>query len=308
MTSVIRADRTGRVLHKVSTHRAGPHGHPIAICSLCGWSESADPPGGRAEARALARQHLNRPPDWPVFHRGLASLIGGRRTNADYAAVFVDDVFGDTAAWALADGIGDRPGAAEAARIAATTAVRAAFGRRIDPAEALLAARDEILRHDIDGDTVMVVAVAHEQHEGYELAWVGDCRGYESRDGHLRQLTTDHTLAEETRAWLRENYDDPDSVPGWYAHRLPSWEHVVTSSVATATADTIGRTSTPDRETRLLLTSDGVHKPVPHDVLAQLVASTDNVETAAHRIALAGPRHGGTDNSTALLIDPVPGS
>ncbi|WP_410646270.1 PP2C family protein-serine/threonine phosphatase [Amycolatopsis sp. cmx-4-54] len=218
--------------------------------------------------------------------------------------MFVDDVTGEVTAWAVADGIGDNPEAAAAARTAATTAVRALYGRGLDPAAALLAARHELLNRQPDGDTVMVVAAARAGGEGYELAWVGDCRGYELRDGRLCQLTTDHTVAEEARAWLREAYSVHEPPPGWHAHHLPRWEHIVTTTVATASAATIGRAATRDHTTRLLLTTDGVHKHVPHDTLTTLAAASD-VRTGAHRIARAGTEHGGHDNATALLVDPV---
>lgn len=304
MLHVLR-DTTGRALHKVAAVQPRPSEPPRALCGLCGWSETADPPGDHAEARALARQHLERPASWPVFHRGRASLTGGRRVNADHAAVFVDDVTGEVTAWAVADGIGDSPEAATAARVAASTAVRALYGSGLDPAAAVLAARDELARRELEGDAVMVVAAARAGGDGYELAWVGDCRGYELRDGRLIQLTTDHTVAEETRAWLREAYSYHEPPPGWYAHHLPRWEHIVTTTVATATAPAIGSATTGDHTTRLLLTTDGVHKSVPHDTLSALVATASSVLAGAHQIARAGIQHRGHDNATALLIDPV---
>ncbi|OXM42775.1 serine/threonine protein phosphatase [Amycolatopsis thailandensis] len=304
MLHVLR-DTTGRALHKVATVQPRPDEPPRALCGLCGWSETADPPGDHTEARSLAREHLHRPAEWPVFHRGRASLTGGRRVNADHSAVLVDDACGEVTAWAVADGIGDTPEAAHAARVAASTAVRALYGSRLAPADAILAARDELTRRAPDGDAVMIVAAARAGGDGYELAWVGDCRGYELRDGHLIQLTTDHTVAEETRAWLREAYSQHEEPPGWYAHHLPRWEHIVTTTVATATTADIGRATTGDQTTRLLLTTDGVHKQVPHDTLATLVSTASSVRAGAHRIARAGIEHGGQDNATALLVDPV---
>jgi PPM family protein phosphatase len=307
MTTVAR-DREGRLLHKVTTTRTTP---PLARCGLCGWSETADLPGGRAEARALARQHLRRPPQWPMFHVGRASLIGGRTVNADDAAVFVDDTFGEVIAWAVADGIGDSQDAADAARLAAETAVRQVFGHGLRPAAALLTAGERLREHRAqtgsDGDAVMVLAVARgvPDLDGYELAWVGDCRGYELRDGQLVQLTVDHTAAEVQRAWLREIYGTLDAAPDQARRGLTALEHIVTTSVATATAAEIGTTSTADQRTRLMLTTDGVHKPVPRDALTELVITTEDPRSCAHLLTLAGGRHGGTDNATALVVDPV---
>jgi serine/threonine protein phosphatase PrpC len=306
--TILARDHTGRPLHKVTTTRSTP---PLARCGLCGWSEIADPPGGRAEARALARHHLDRPPTWPVFRLGQASRIGGRTVNADHSAVFVDDALGEVVAWAVADGIGDRPGAAEAAHLAADTAVRMAFGHRLGAVDALLAAGDLLREHQertgSSGDAVMVLAIARGEpdEDGYELAWVGDCRGYEQRAGQLVQLTVDHTAAEAERARIRENYGDLATAPDWLIQRTSRLEHIVTTSVATATADEIGTVSTVDQRARLVLTSDGVHKPVPHTVLTELATGTADPRRAAHLLTLAGARHGGTDNATALVIDPA---
>ncbi|RSM68708.1 hypothetical protein DL991_41300 [Amycolatopsis sp. WAC 01375] len=256
MLHVLRAT-TGQALHKVAAVQPRPDEPPRALCGLCGWTETAAPPGNHAEARALARQHLERPAARPVFHRSRASLTGDRRVNADHAAVFVDDVTGEVTAWAVADGIGDNPDAAHAARVAASTAVHARYGSRLDPAGAVLAARNELARRELVEDAVMVVAAARAGGDGYELAWVGDCRGYEFRDNRLNQLTTDHTVAEEARAWLREAYSHHEAAPGWCSHHLPRWEHMVTTTVATATASVIGRAGTEhggrDNATALLV-------------------------------------------------------
>lgn len=306
--TILTRDRAGRPLHKVATSRTTPL---LARCGLCGWSEIADPPGGRAEARALARQHLDRPPAWPVFHVGESSLIGGRTHNADRSAVFVDDALGEVVAWAVADGIGDSPDAADAAHLAADTAVRLAFGHRLGAVDALLAAgqllREHRARTDSDGDAVMVLAIASGEpdQDGYELAWVGDCRGYELRDGHLFQLTVDHTAAEAERERIREEYGDLDTAPDWLLGRTSRLEHIVTTTVATATANQVGTVHTVDQRSRLVLTSDGVHKPVPHATLAELITGAQDPRRAAHLLTLAGAQHGGTDNATAQVVDPV---
>lgn len=275
MTTVIRDD-AGRQLHKVTTRRKPPS----ARCGLCGWSETADPPGGRAEARALAIEHLNRPPDWPVFRLGQASRIGGRAINAGHTTVFVDDVLGEVVAWALADGLSDTQDAADAAHLVADTAVRLVYGYRLDAVDAVLAA-GQLLREHQDrtgsqGDAAMVLAVSRGDLDldGYELAWVGEARGYELREGQLIRLTVGAPAA-------------------------------VTASVATATAIQIGTTSTRDQRSRLVLASGGVHQPVPHAVMTDLVAGTADPRHAAHLLTLAPPAHAGLGNAAAMVIDPV---
>lgn len=99
-------------------------------------------------------------------------------------------------------------------------------------------------------------------------------RGYELREGQLIRLTVGAPAA-------------------------------VTASVATATAIQIGTTSTCDQRSRLVLASGGVHQPVPHAVMTDLVASTADPRLAAHLLTLAPPAHAGLDNAAAMVIDPV---
>lgn len=204
---------------------------------------------------------------------GQSSRIGGRTVNADRAAVFVDDALGDVVAWAVGDGIGDRPGAA---RLAADTAVRLAVGHRLGAVDALLAAgqllRDHQERTGSEGNAVMVPGIARGEPDvyGHELAWGGDCRRYGLREGQLVQLTVEHTSAE--RARTREQFGDLDTAPDWLHQRTFRLEHILTTSAATATE--IGTASATDQRTLLVLTSDGVQKPIPHDVLTELVIGT----------------------------------
>ncbi|GLZ28638.1 serine/threonine protein phosphatase [Lentzea sp. NBRC 105346] len=195
-----------------------------------------------------------------------ASSLGLRQCNAD-AVASGDPVF------ALADGIGDNPAAAHAARLAADAAVLAG-----DPVAGVLAASAAL--GSAAGDAVLVVAAA--RHDGYDVAWVGDARAYHWDGDTLSLLTRDQTVAEYFRS--------RGAVPA------PRMEHVVTNTVRHCTPDNIGRASVGSGT--LVLTSDGVHGVLSHAEIAAIAGGGD----AAARLVRAALHAGGTDNATALVV------
>lgn len=222
------------------------------------------------------------PPQW--WHT--ASVTGLRRVNADAATAFTNPVTQDVV-FALADGIGDDSAAARAAEVAASVAARAPADE--GPVSAVLTAQLALRAQGGHGDCVLVVALpcTGEGGPGYRIGWVGDVRAYLLADGRLRQLTTDHTLAQ----YLRDR-GQPTS---------PRMEHLVTTSVRTVRPHEVGSTEIRGPGT-LLLTSDGVHKYLTtrqmHAVLARRPAQP------ARALVQTAIRLGGSDNATATVIDP----
>jgi protein phosphatase len=212
------------------------------------------------------------------------SARGPRATNADATAGRTDPAAGRWA-FAVADGVGDNPAAAHAARAAADAAVAATAA---DPRGAILAAREALADQPDTGDCVLVVAVAGAEH-ACEIAWVGDCRAYLWADGALRQLTEDHTLA----VYFRTR-----NLPV-----TPGMDHVVTTSVRTAEPALIGRTQVTLRTGRLLLCTDGVHKTLPAARLRSILERAATPADAVADLVDAAHRLGGQDNATALVVD-----
>jgi protein phosphatase len=132
---------------------------------------------------------------------------------------------------------------------------------------------------------VLVVAMPAE-HGGYRIAWVGDARAYAWDGTALTRLTTDHTLAEYFRA----------------RHQpvTPRMEHVVTTSVRTTEPDEIGTAETTSAG--LLLTSDGVHKPLAGSGIRAVLAQPG---TGAAELVDAALARGGSDNATAIYVEPL---
>jgi len=212
---------------------------------------------------------------------GSASDQGRRRFNADALAVWAH---GSGLGVAVADGIGDTAAAYGAAHVAADTAARAAAGG--SALDALLAARAAIVASK--GDAVLVVAAL--RAGGGEIAWVGDCRAYFFDGAGVRLLTADQTMAAAVRA---AGVDTPP----------PRWEHVVTASVRSASADNAGRVPIPGGWGRLALVTDGVHRELSGEEIAAVLAYAHDPATAARELTDLALLAGGGDNASATVVE-----
>ncbi|HYQ64519.1 serine/threonine protein phosphatase [Actinophytocola sp.] len=201
-----------------------------------------------------------------------ASHQGSRDVNADAVAAAGGIV-------ALADGIGDDLTAAHAALQAATAAV--GVPAVAGPTAALEAARKAVAT----GDCVLVVAQPF--GGGYRIGWVGDVRAYAWDGVNLRRLTRDHTLAQYFR-------DHGEEV-------TPRMEHLVTTSVHTATASRYGTTETSAAS--LVLTTDGVHRTLSDEAMATILRHASN---PAEALVQAADAAGTRDNATVVVLTGAP--
>ena len=141
------------------------------------------------------------------------------------------------------------------------------------------------------GTTLTIVAAV-----GSDLivGHVGDSRAYLLRGSELRQLTTDHTLAQ---ALIDAGVADPDDP----ASR--SMRHVLTAAVGS-----LGQEVDPQvqrfrlqRGDQLLLCTDGLTETVDDSTIANVLCETKSAQNACQTLvdlALAG---GGSDNVTVLI-------
>lgn len=224
---------------------------------------------------------------------GTASRRGPREHNADAVSV-CHDATNDGVVFAIADGIGDTVAAGNAARLAARVAATTPI--TAGPAEAVLAAQRALAswhpmdRDDLVGDCVLLVAMPNlEPAGGYRMAWAGDCRAYRYDGETLEQLTTDHTLAEYLRARKQPV--------------TPRMEHIVTATARTSEVGAVSEVVVHSGFSRLLLTTDGVHKTLGGYRIQELLARDDMTPTE-HAAALVdtAERYDGTDNATAIVV------
>lgn len=229
---------------------------------------------------------------WLGAARGAsASRRASRSINADAVAIETDATSAATA-FVVADGVGDHLLGARAARTVAAAAAHA--GARDGARAGILAAQEELLREvpEPSADSVLVVAVlptAGRPDGPCEVAWVGDCRAYRWNGRVLHQITTDHTVAESYRA------------RGLAA--TPRMSHLVTTSARTVRPDEIGYAATGSSTGRLLLSTDGVHKPLGIAAVKAILADGDAAHAIANSLVDAALLAGGRDNATALVVD-----
>jgi protein phosphatase len=124
------------------------------------------------------------------------------------------------------------------------------------------------------------------------VAHVGDSRCYAIRAGRIRQLTSDHTVAnEQGRMGLLAGNAET------------STRHILSRSLGAElfVSPDVSEHSTLPGDT-FLLCSDGLHGAMPDSEMASVVTHAASLEAAAHElIAIANERDGG-DNVSVQLV------
>jgi serine/threonine protein phosphatase PrpC len=121
---------------------------------------------------------------------------------------------------------------------------------------------------------------------------VGDSRVYRLRDGELRTLTVDHSVAEEARRAGME----PEAV------EAAGFRHMLTRAVGMPGelgAEVVAERLRPGDV--LLLCSDGVWEPLHAEEIAEALAQP-RPEDAAQALVAAAYDAGSTDNLTAVVV------
>jgi PPM family protein phosphatase len=239
-----------------------------------------------------------------VLRSGLATDIGrARESNEDRAAA------GDTL-FAVADGMGGARGGEVAARLAIET-LQAAYERNPTIAglrEAFVAANGAIWEQSVRVDglrgmgttlTAAGLSVGADGRDIIGLGNVGDSRAYLMSGGEIRQITADHSLAEE-RVRHGEMTEAEAEV---HPHR-----HILTRALGVGPEVDIDlwelHVQTGDR---LLLCSDGLTNEVGTEQIAQVLRSVKDPRKAARALVDRANAHGGSDNVTVVVVDVLVG-
>jgi protein phosphatase len=127
------------------------------------------------------------------------------------------------------------------------------------------------------------------------VAHVGDSRVYVLRDGHLEQITNDHSWVEEQ---VRAGTLSPTAA------RQHPWRNVVTRALSGGEDPEVDLTEvSPARGERYLLCSDGLFTVVPDSRIAQLLGQGDvSLDAICQGLVQAANEAGGPDNITTLIL------
>ncbi len=204
---------------------------------------------------------------------------------------------------AVADGMGGAAAGDLASAIAVDTlrsALPAADHRKpLESVSQALGSANERIADLIAADATLdgmgtTATVAVLDDDQLRLAHIGDSRAYLFRDGHLEQLTHDHS-------WVQSLVDDGKiSETEAQVHPHRSLLLRVINGQASSEPDLA---SWPCRlGDRLMLCSDGLCGFVPDELIAAALAETDQHQ-AMEGLVDAAHQAGGLDNITILLAD-----
>ncbi|MET0382260.1 MAG: Stp1/IreP family PP2C-type Ser/Thr phosphatase [Burkholderiaceae bacterium] len=235
-----------------------------------------------------------------------------RRNNEDSVAL---DEAGKIAV--LADGMGGY-NAGEVASGMAAERVKAELGQRLKPygdapteteiKSALLDAVDNANREVYDAamnhaeyagmGTTLVVAVY--RGEKLWLGHIGDSRGYRFRNGHLEQLTRDHSL-------LQEQIDAGLITAEQAAFSMH--KNLVTRAVGVDEVVDLEIHDYPvEPGDLLLMCSDGLSDMLSDEQIEQLLRTNDSLSAAGTMLIQAANAAGGRDNIAVVLARAKPGA
>jgi serine/threonine protein phosphatase PrpC len=157
---------------------------------------------------------------------------------------------------------------------------------------------DESARNATDRGMGTTLTMAHIVWPRLYVAHVGDSRCYLIRDAVAEQLTTDHTLARQmVESGGLKPEDEADS----------RWSNVLWNVLGGFTE---GELVTEVRRVDLqvgdtiVLCSDGLHRYVDSDRLAEIVSATESPQEASQRLIEIANDAGGEDNITVVVARP----
>jgi serine/threonine protein phosphatase PrpC len=170
---------------------------------------------------------------------------------------------------------------------------RLADGIRLANQVIYQSAQEDVLRQGM-GATVVAVCCTGER---VCLAHVGDSRVYLLRNGHLQQLTMDHSFIAET---ARMGETIPQGTP---QSDLQALTRVV--GVDAAVEVEVNEELLMDGDT-VLLCSDGLTRELSDNQISAILREAKNTQEAADSLVLLANQAGGRDNISAIVLRLAP--
>jgi serine/threonine protein phosphatase PrpC len=149
-------------------------------------------------------------------------------------------------------------------------------------------------RNECDGmGSTVVLALWHPPT--MVIANVGDSRAYLYRGHLLKQLSYDQNFANELRHQLGLSEERVRTMPN---------RNVLTMAVGTYEHVLIRiHTFQMEPGDQILICSDGLHGPVDHDTISQILDETASLQEKVERLIQCANLNGGPDNVTAVLLE-----
>lgn len=216
----------------------------------------------------------------------------------------------------VADGVGGGVGGAEASATALEAAmqyvqgsVTAYYGANADEAEleellqtAAMRAHDAVRARREANEARGTMATTLTLYFGvwptYYLLQVGDSRYYVMRDGALRQVTRDQTMAQDLVDLGAMSTETAENTP---------LAHVLSSALGADTTIPVVTRMQSHWGNVHLLCSDGLTKHVTDRRIAEVLSAMTTARQAAEQLMQDALDGGGTDNVTIIVARTVPG-
>ena len=233
-----------------------------------------------------------------------------RHTSLDMFTAMADTEKTGAYLLVVADGVGGLGGGRSASSAAVKAlathishAVRAYFNLDTEVEDAFLAELErgvdlshQQIKHELGQDagrgpaTTLTVAVVA-WPRAY-LVHVGDSRAYLFRDGQLRQLTRDQTIAEELvdQGVMTEDQASRSGL-----------KNVLTSALGGSQIKPFLALVDLNPNDSLLLCTDGLTKHVSDEAICSELRRGDNAEAVCHRLVESALAGGGSDNVTVVV-------
>jgi serine/threonine protein phosphatase PrpC len=143
------------------------------------------------------------------------------------------------------------------------------------------------------------VVLAQFRNDRVYVAGIGDSRAYRLRDGHIEQLTKDHSLAD---ALLDAGTITREELP---THKFKNVLYLYLGSKDARGGPEDFRILDVRPGDRFLLASDGLTGVVPDQALAQILGSVDDPQQAAVMLKDMALDNDSKDNVTCLIVHVV---
>ncbi len=166
------------------------------------------------------------------------------------------------------------------------------------------------LREAVEGANTVLLNLAHESQEierpastvtaalikgsKTHLANVGNSRAYLFRDGQLKQITRDHSLA---ASLVMAGQIEAEEL---YTHPQRRLLYRLLGEKAEVTVDTFSLELKPGD--RLLLCSDGLWEMVRDPQIAEILEDTPSARQACRLLVRTANKQGGQDNIAAIVV------